>query len=206
MKIAGLIMAAGQSSRFNACKQLAKINDQTLLDLAIHKLKSTQVDAIYLVTGYWHHLIYQALGQPSQQQQNKDNLYIVHNPNWQQGLGNSIAFAVTELKQHYDAILITLADQVAISADEYNQLINQFKQTQPQPDIVCAKYQNKRGVPAIFGQNLFPQLTELNSNQGAKKMLYQNNLTLIEIMLTNAATDIDTQADLASWQHIQTKK
>ncbi|WP_440905447.1 nucleotidyltransferase family protein [Catenovulum sp. SX2] len=188
MRIAAVILAAGQSSRFNGCKQLAKINGRTLLEISINTLKGTDIDDCFVITGRWHQQIREFITL------NNCHVRLLFNPNWQAGIGNSIALAVSELAQDYDAVLITLADQVAITQQDYQQLLDEF--TLQQQDIVCANYQQTRGVPAVFSKNTFAQLTKLDGDKGAKKLLYSSEFSIIDCPLESAAIDIDTQQQL----------
>ena len=188
MRIAAVILAAGQSSRFNGCKQLAKINGRTLLELSINTLKRTDIDDCFVITGRWHQQISEFI------QRNNHKAQLLFNPNWQAGIGNSIAFAVTTLAQDYDAILIALADQVAITQQNYQQLLDKF--AIQQQDIVCANYQNTRGVPAVFSEKTFAQLSSLDGDKGAKKLLYSSEFCIVDCPLESAAIDIDTQEQL----------
>ena len=49
--IAFLVLAAGKSSRMKSIKQLEKINNKTLLDITLEKIKSICSDDIYCVLG-----------------------------------------------------------------------------------------------------------------------------------------------------------
>ena len=196
MAIAALIMAAGQSSRFNGCKLLARLNNESMLQLAINKISALGIDNIFIITGAWHDDILQA--------QKKGEITggkILHNSDWAEGLGCSIAYGVSAIADKYDAILITLADQVAITTAHLSQLLVEHN-TRPhnKEAIVCATYQGKRGVPAIFPKNCFAHLMTLSGDQGAKKLLSMSSFCLIECDIPLAAVDIDTQQEFLCWQ------
>ena len=50
-KIAIVILAAGKSSRMNAIKQLVKINNKTLLEITLEKVKRVFSENIFCVLG-----------------------------------------------------------------------------------------------------------------------------------------------------------
>ncbi|EWH10411.1 MobA-like protein [Catenovulum agarivorans DS-2] len=192
MKIAAVIMAAGQSSRFKDCKHLAQIGESCLLRLVYKSLQQTNIDDIYIITGHWHQQISQYFAQHTNQ-----HINILYNPNWQAGIGNSIAFAVSKLTDKYNAILITLADQVAITGAEYQQLLDTF--TNQQADISCAQYNHTKGVPAIFRHTTFAELCKLAGDKGAKKLLNSRQFNSVTCTLDSAAIDIDTQQQLRQY-------
>ncbi|MBL4764693.1 MAG: nucleotidyltransferase family protein [Colwellia sp.] len=191
MKIAALIMAAGQASRFKGCKHLAQIDKYNMLQQAITTLQATKTDDIYIVSGAWH-------DEFTKEKQHKklQSSHIIHYNNWSNGLGSSIAFAVTQLAQNYDAILITLADQVAVTTEDLSKLLTAFKGE----NIACAVYAEKRGCPAIFGANSYQQLMSLSGDSGAKSVLYHKSNTVSDCNMPNAAIDIDTKQQLCQWQ------
>lgn len=114
------------------------------------------------------------------------------NPEWEKGIGNSIACGVAALPSHVSAVLIFLGDQVALNVTDLMRLQMRYESATDNKatDIVCAKYDGSFGVPAIFPRRYFSQLIALDSDQGAKQILYKN--PVISLPIENAALDIDT--------------
>ena len=91
--------------------------------------------------------------------------------------------------------MITLADQVAVTADDLRQLVSRWEQ---HPDrIVAAQYDDTIGVPAIFPADLFRELAELQGDRGARVLLSRYPERVIGVPMPSAAQDIDTPGDLA---------
>ena len=180
--IAGLILAAGEASRFGACKQLIELGGTTMLQSCIDKANDVFPESVYVVTGAYHDEICTAIR----------NAKVILNSNWEQGIGSSIACGVSAIERDHDAIMILLADQVAIAASELNAMVSSFNGS----NIVCARYAGSRGVPALFAQNAFNEMKRLKGNKGAKTILNRSNENIIDIEITNAVIDIDTPADL----------
>ncbi len=96
---------------------------------------------------------------------------IFTNPNWQQGMGNSISFGVSTLLQEYPntkGILISVVDQPLIDTAYLGRLIHSFQHNQKQ--ILVSKALDWQGVPAIFDQCYFDELMALDGEKGAKKV------------------------------------
>lgn len=128
-----------------------------------------------------------------------DGMNILINPEWQTGLSSSVRLAADYAKaQGFDGMLLTLADQIAVSRDDYLQLIAKWHQT---GKSIAAHYWDDLGVPAILNASTFSQFTALSGDRGAKSILKQQaeQGELVAITLANAMIDIDTKADLASW-------
>ena len=62
MRIAKVLLAAGQSSRFDGCKLIANVgNNKTMIARAVDVLQQLDAGAVYVVSGAWHYEITQAL-------------------------------------------------------------------------------------------------------------------------------------------------
>jgi len=188
-----VIMAAGASQRFGGCKLLAHVGGVPMLHrttmVALELVDSpTQISA---VTGAWHEEI-----QKAQDKGEIVDVSLLYNPNWEQGLGSSIAHAVQQLPAETDQLLILLADQVAIKAKELENLLKAAEGS----DIACAFYSGKRGVPAVFSRKMFPMLAQLSGDRGAKELLNRDDLKVTALPMNSAAIDIDTEDELQSFQ------
>ena len=82
---AGVILAAGDSTRMGFPKQLAEIKDKPLLELVIEKVNSN-FELSTVVLGYENELI--------QEKINFYNSNILINENWEEGIVSSIRTAL----------------------------------------------------------------------------------------------------------------
>ncbi|WP_117235500.1 nucleotidyltransferase family protein [Vibrio maerlii] len=191
MKVAIMIMAAGESRRFSRCKLLAAVSStETLLSRTVTSALTSDIGDVYIITGRWHEDV-----QKYQQAGYLTGSSTLHCSSWQHGLGSSIAFGVRKLAASYDAILITLADQIDIDAMQLQSLITAYK-----GGVVCAKYAGKRGVPALFPKEHFESLKSLSGDVGAKKLLNEGICSIEEVELSSASIDIDTVEELSLWK------
>lgn len=179
--IVALVMAAGSASRFGSCKSVVDIGGTTPLQKVVDTLTAVGIDDIRVISGAWHRAIADAL--PA-------NTSLHYNPNWQNGLGSSIAFGANTVSDG-DGILIVLADQIALQLSDLKDLLDCFDGQHS----VCAHYSGKRGVPAIFAQQHWPALRQLSGDSGAKQLLHDDT-AIVAVELPNAAVDIDTQQQL----------
>ncbi|MGB6138386.1 MAG: nucleotidyltransferase family protein [Shewanella sp.] len=199
VNIATVILAAGASRRFNGCKITAQIqNGQSLLAHSIATLKlvtqTANIPPAAVVLGA--HI-------------NDDIMTIteglprIMNSHWQAGLSSSVKHAVAyAIDVNADALLLVLADQVAITVDEYLSLIEAFLHKRK---TCCSFYLQDVGVPAIFLADDFSALMAIEGDKGAKSVLKQHakNNNILMLPIENAASDIDTPADLAHWLNQQ---
>ncbi|UAB82627.1 nucleotidyltransferase family protein [Zunongwangia sp. SCSIO 43204] len=184
-KIAVLVLAAGASRRMNDIKQILAFKDSTLLENALKTAKVSKNDQVFCVLG--------ANKEEIQQKVDFQGIEIIQNDNWNNGLGKSIAVGIEAIQNYkdYDGILVMLGDQPFISSEYLNKMIEKFIQNQS--DIVATSYSGKPGVPALFPQKIFSELTKLSGDSGAKELLRgEKNIVKLEAENT---FDVDSPED-----------
>ena len=194
MKMAYVLLAAGNASRFGSCKQLAEMHDKAMI---LHSLETLTALATltemtqtkpFVVLGAYHEQINPII---------MDKAEVIYNPDWSLGLGASIAKAseVIQSLGDYDGVLFTLSDQVKVNLEDLENLIKGYDgQT-----VRTAYYANKPGVPAIFPASQFTELKGLKGKQGAKSILMAAKDNLSLQVMDNALFDIDYPEDLEQY-------
>jgi len=188
-RIACLILAAGGARRFGGRKQLAAINGVPMLRHVIDAVRPLAPDDVYVVLGAFAPEIRPILG---------DGVHIVENPDWQTGIGGSIAAGISRLVAggNHDGVLIVLGDQVALTTDDYRRLVQSFASDA----VSVADYVDTVGAPALFPKQFMPKLIGLTGDHGAKKIVLQGDWPIRRVPMERAATDIDTREDLRAMQ------
>ncbi|WP_420322542.1 nucleotidyltransferase family protein [Flagellimonas sp.] len=179
-----LILAAGASSRMKGeIKQLLPWGNSTLLGNAINQAKKVS-NAVYVVLGANADKILEVIS---------INADIIHNPNWETGMGSSISCGIKHIqkKENPKAVLIMLADQPLIDAVFLNELIQKF--INGSAEITATIYKNKAGVPSIFDSSLFPELMNLASDVGARTIVEKHAGKTNLVDPNGKEIDIDTK-------------
>ena len=185
-----VILAAGHSSRFEGCKVLASVDGKPMLQWAIEKARASVGEHVYVVTGGWQKDLAHAMNQRL-----VDRVATIDSHDWQKGLGHSIAAATQQLTKHYKSLLILAADQIAVTHDDLNALLNRSDGEH----IIAAHYDGQPGIPALFPENYFSDLGQLSGDRGAKKILLAHPDAVIPVACPNATIDIDTRDNLQNW-------
>ncbi len=183
MKINGLILAAGNSSRLGQPKQLLQHQGVSLLRL-IEKKISPQVDTVFSVLGF----------KSEQMVKELRNSTPVHNSNWAAGIGASIRLGIAKAGNDADAILVALCDQPQISTEHYVALVKAAKKHPKK--IIASAYDGINGVPVVFPQRFFDQMRDISDQHGAQVLIQKNHKHLKSIQCHAAAFDVDTPEDL----------
>jgi molybdenum cofactor cytidylyltransferase len=181
-----LILAAGSSSRMGRPKQLLKWKNTNLLSHAIRTAKKINPLEVFVVLGANFDLIKSEI--------ELEGIKALNNKNWEKGLGNSIAFGVNYIiksKSNIDGVLIILADQPLIDLEYLNLLVDRFRPGKQQ--IIASTHKNGRhGVPALFDNVYFEELSKLEEDKGAKSVLQKYSENVTAINGEHLVSDIDT--------------
>lgn len=197
-----LILAAGNSSRLGQPKQLVNFGGKPLIVHIIEQALFVKMRSVFVILGGNQSLILPKIAHLP--------VTIINNENWEKGMGSSISAGVKAIqKQHptTTGIVTLLCDQPFVSADLLYQIIQ--TQAETQANIVASNYAGNTGVPAYFGQSIFPELLSLKAKGGAKKIIQQHLSTLSCVSFPEGIFDIDTPDDLKrinDWLDILKKK
>jgi molybdenum cofactor cytidylyltransferase len=182
-----IILAAGGSSRLGQAKQQLIFQGSSLLQRAIGAgLKSQCRRPMVILGSFYENLIPEI---------NPDQVDILINPKWQEGMASSIRTGMEGLlqKDQPDQVIMMLCDQPFADESILNQLITTQQQT-GKPIVACA-YKETLGVPVLFKKKFFPPLMELKGREGAKKILHRFPEEVVTIPFDLGHIDIDTPSD-----------
>ena len=121
---------------------------------------------------------------------------IVVNPFWESGLAGSIRLGVERAEEEgADSVLLLLADQPWLNSEVIRRFLDRVN---GQTDlIISARYDGILGAPMMFGSDWFPQLKNLEGDQGARNLVPQEGGRVEVIDWSEGAIDVDTPEDLA---------
>jgi len=193
--IYAVLLAAGQSSRYGTLKQMASLGETTMLQSAINDILASNIHALLIVLGADAELIRDTLN--NSKMYSKAPLHVVNNPNWQDGMGASLATGIRALPAEASHVLVCLGDQVALTSQHYERLLDHARANPNK--IVCAQYAGINGAPAIFPRAFFADLCALKRDQGARLIIKNNPDKLAPLDLPKASIDIDTRKDMQDW-------
>src|SRR5437660_11402057 len=110
-----------------------------------------------------------------------------------EGLASSIRAGVARIPPACTGVLLLLADQAAVTAEDLRRLAGTWRK-QPQY-IAAALYAGTSGVPAIFPRSAFRDLAELRGDVGARVLLRRSADRVVRVPMPSAAPDVDTPED-----------
>lgn len=186
LKLAGILLAAGGSSRLGEPKQLLEAAAETFVHRAARLALAVCNAGVVVVTGAEQGAVETALADLE--------VDSVLNPDWQQGMSASLSCGLAALSADAHGVLVMLCDQPRLDQADYQALADAWRQRPEHP--TAASYAGVVGAPAIIPLSLCPALAAaLEGDAGAGGWLRgRPDVQLID--LPDAACDIDTAADL----------
>lgn len=186
--VAGVLLAAGEGSRFGQPKALVELNGQTLAERGVGLLRAGGADPILVVTG----------AAPVE----LEGTLTVDNPQWRTGMGSSLraalhALAGTATGPGVGAVVVALADQPLVGAEAIARLIAAYRDG---ASVAVATYNGRPRNPVLLAREHWPEvIATATGDQGARTFLRARPdlVTLVECGDTGRPDDIDTPADLA---------
>lgn len=195
-KAAGLLLAAGSSSRMKRPKQLLPVGTETLLGRILKEALSSDLDVIVLVLGHKAQEIKGKLGPLL----NHPRLKITENRGYTKGISSSIIAGLSEIEEDHDHAMVLLADMPHVDSDLINLLLQRYLDSHL--PLGAIKLRDRRSHPVVFGKGLYPELHELRGDVGARALFekYGDKVCLVEPERAYDDMDIDTPEDYAEYQ------
>ncbi len=183
-----LIVAAGESKRLGTPKQLLQFEGQSLINRLVNIVRDAVQFPITLVLG--------AAADAIEAQLTDDNLHVVINEEWREGMGSSIRVGLkqmTEMDADMDGVMILVCDQPYLKSESIQSLIH-LQQSTGLPMAACF-YAGIVGTPAVFHQSMFSDLLKLVGDTGAKKIMKDQMVDVAKLNFEKGVIDIDTMED-----------
>jgi molybdenum cofactor cytidylyltransferase len=192
LTFSAVMLAAGTSSRMQGRhKLLLPIGDEPVIRRSVRALLEAGPEEIVVVTGFNGRAVMAAL----------DGLPVTFqfNPRYQEGQMTSVAAGVGALSAPCNVVLVCLADQVLLTADDYRELVEAYG-AMPHGSILVPFYRGRRGNPVAFSVNDAAEVASGHVNPGCRKLIEEHPEAVVvhEATHDRFAVDMDTPEDYAS--------
>jgi molybdenum cofactor cytidylyltransferase len=186
--IAGLVLAAGESSRMGQDKALLGYRGRTFLENILQSLRDAGIGRIAVVLGYHAEEI--------RRQVDLTGVEVVINHSYREGQTSSLQAGLRALRAPgIEAILLCLVDHPAIRSELIQQLCGAYHESRAR--VVVPRFQGHRGHPVLIDRALFQPLLKLKPVEGANTVLHQYRNQAYELAVNDPAVlwDIDNPTD-----------
>jgi molybdenum cofactor cytidylyltransferase len=182
--VAGLVLAAGGSSRLGQPKQLLPYDGTTLLGRVVDNARACGFDQLVVALG----------GSAEQVRAGVDlsGTRVVVNEDFAEGCSSSIAAALPAVDPRCDVLVLMLGDQPGVSPTAVRTLL---ARRHGGPIAVC-RYDDGVGHPFVFAREVFDDLAALKGDKGVWKLIERRAGEVVEVRLHGSAPrDVDTWDD-----------
>jgi len=185
--IAGLVLAAGSSTRMGRPKQLIEYRGKTLLERSLEAAIGGGCDPLIAVLGAHAEAVRNGVG--------NRRVECVVNEDWRAGMSASIRIGVEALAgRDVSAALLLPCDQPRLEAAVVRRVLGAFDGRPGR--IVACEYAGTIGIPVLFECSRFAELTLLSGDRGAREILNRHPQEVVRVAWPAGAHDIDRPEDL----------
>jgi molybdenum cofactor cytidylyltransferase len=185
VKVAGVVLAAGGSTRMGTSKQLLEWEGQPMVRLAAEKALRAGLEPVIVVTGASHEEVRRAIGDLQVQ--------VVYNPNWERGQSTSVKAVFNSLPDSVGAVIFFLVDQPKLSVIFIEALIETH--TRMLAPIVVPMVDYMRGNPVLFDRITFQDFSDIEGDVGGRQIFSRYPLTWVTWVDSSIFVDVDTMED-----------
>jgi len=186
--VAGLVLAAGASTRMGTPKQLLPVGTELLLERVLEQSLHSNLDLVVLVLGFMAKEIREKIRFGRDPSKPK----IIENSGYALGISSSILTGLSHVEKEYDHVMILLGDMPHITSGVINRLLLGYLESGL--PLGALRVRGKRSHPVIIGRPLFPALHQLKGDQGARDLFisHRDQVCLVEPGEDYDDRDIDT--------------
>ncbi len=178
MGVAGLILAAGASTRFGSPKQEARIGDQSMLEVVIGIARCAGLDPVVAVVA-------PGIAVPR-------SVVSVINAVPSEGLSRSLRMGLAALLPETEAAVILLGDQPSLAPSTVRLLLDD-RSGRP---VVAAFADGRIGPPILLRRDAFGLVEGATGDEGLRTVLAAHPDLVTNVPVGVHARDVDTPADL----------
>lgn len=185
--IAGIILAAGYSSRMGAFKPLLPLGEIPVVTHSIRTMRQVPLHPILVVVGYQSDQIIPIL--------KEEAVDWVVNPEYNSGMFSSIQAGIRSIPDSVTGCFLSLVDSPFVPPSVFGELLRTHSDHPSSLIVPC--YRGKKGHPLFIPSTLFPEILAYSGEKGLKFITDQHNDEMIRLEVDEEAVvmDMDTQEE-----------
>src|SRR6266542_759039 len=186
-RVAGVVLAAGASSRMGENKLFLRLGGSTVLRRAAGTAAAAGLDPVLVVVGHdGERARAELAGLPG---------VPVDNPNHARGINTSLAAGIAAVPDDCGAAIVLLADMPLVTAGMVRALVERFRSGDA--PLVLSVYGDVLAPPTLYGRALFPELGAPEGEGCGKRVVARHRGDAAELAWPSSRlADVDVPADL----------
>ncbi|HEY4886420.1 MAG TPA: nucleotidyltransferase family protein [Myxococcales bacterium] len=186
-RIAGVVLAAGLSSRMGLNKMLLELGGRTLVRRAVTTALSAGLDPVLVVLGHEGDRVRAELsGLP---------YTAVMNSDYARGMNTSLRAGIAALPDDAAGAVVLLGDMPLVEASMVRALVTAHRRSGPK--LAISTYGGVVAPPILYGRALFPELRALEAESCGKSVVRSHRAGAVELQWPpETLTDLDSPEDV----------
>jgi molybdenum cofactor cytidylyltransferase len=186
--VAGILLAAGTSSRMGSNKLVFELNGESVLRGAARRALAGGLSPLLVILGH----------QPDEARREIEELPCrsVLNPLYEQGIRTSLESGVKAVPPAARAAMVLLADMPFVSPEMIAAMIARYRASAA--PLVISDYEGVHAPPMLYDRSLFPELLAM-TGEGCGRQVVKSHRGEAEVLSWPAAAlaDLDVPDDYA---------
>jgi molybdenum cofactor cytidylyltransferase len=184
--VAGLVLAAGSSTRMGRPKQLLPLGGRPLLEVVVSAACASRLDQVVVVLGANAELIRARV--------EMGRARVVENPDHATGMASSLRAGLAAIGPEVDRVVVILGDQPLIDAELLDRLLD-LQQASGRP-VAALDFNGLLHPPVVLARSLWPELAELRGDVGCRALIRARPELVARLPAAGThPIDIDTPED-----------
>jgi molybdenum cofactor cytidylyltransferase len=146
--VAGVVLAAGSSTRMGANKLLIEVDGEVLVARTVRRAAAAGLDPVVVVLGHESDRVARAL--------DGVRCRAVVNAHHRSGQGSSFRCGIAAVPDQADAAVVLLADMPMVTADMIAAVVDLYRATGA--PLVLSEYAGVSAPPTLYDRSLFPEI------------------------------------------------
>ncbi len=186
-RVAGVVLAAGQSARMGTNKMLLELGGGTLVRRAAGTALSAGLDPVLVVVGHESDRVQAELSDLP--------CVAVHNPEYASGMNTSLRSGISALPDDVAGAIVVLGDMPLVDAPMLRALVTAFRRSGA--PLAVSTFAGVVAPPILYGRELFPELRALTAEACGKSVVKRHRGEAAELAWPpEILTDLDSPADV----------
>ena len=154
--VAGIVLAAGSSTRMGRNKLLLEVDGETLVRRAVRLAREAGLDPVILVTGRFREAVEEEVADL--------DCAPTFNPDHETGIQTSVACGVAAVPADCGAAVVMLPDMPFMTGRMVRTLVDRYAETDA--PLVVSRYGEVNAPPILYGRGLFGEISRMRAGCG----------------------------------------
>ncbi len=191
-KTAGILLAAGDASRFGTPKQILPVHGKPMVRHIAEEAISAGLDPLIVVIGAYSDQVKEALAGLS--------VVFCDNPNWKEGQSTSIKTGLAKIPAICGGAVFLLADQPFLTERLITALLETVRMKFV--PVIAPMVDGQRANPVYFDRMTFPDLEKISGDTGGRAIFSKFPPEYFDWHDASVLVDIDRISDYETYQRI----